>query len=196
MASDSSRPRAAGPMMVKGSAVASTLRAVEKLHGPAAVLAVRAALPAHVRAVLDEHPVLPVRWYPVEVLAGIHVGVHDILGHGDWSRSHAIGVTAAREDFGNIYAVAIRALDAITVWNKIERMWTLYNSRGTFEWRELRRGSLHCFIRDVAGYNPGMWNAVAGRGQQLITMTGARGADVRVLRSTESEAEFDGTWLE
>jgi hypothetical protein len=55
---------------------------------------------------------------------------------------------------------------------------------------------MHCIIRDVSGYNAGMWNAVAGRGQQLIVMTGAKGADVHLLRSTETEGEFDGTWLE
>jgi hypothetical protein len=145
---------------------------------------------------LDNDPVLPVRWYPIELVAGIHLAFRDVAGHGDWRGSHALGILAAREDFKNLYAILIRALDAMSVWTRMERMWTLYNSRGSFEWIELRHGSMHCFIRGVSGYNPGMWHAVAGRGQQLIGMTGAKGADVRMLKSTDTEGEFDATWLE
>jgi hypothetical protein len=183
-------------MQIKGSAVASTLRAIERLHGPAGGLAVRSALPPHLRAMLENDPVLPMRWYPVELVASLHVAVRDVVGQGKWTASHALGITAAREDFSNLYAVIIRMLDATTAWSRMERMWTLYNSRGRFEWLELKPGAMHAIIRDVWGYNDGMWQAVAGRGQQLMTMTGARGADIRVVCSAPTEAEFEGMWLE
>jgi hypothetical protein len=183
-------------MQIKGTAIASTLRAIEKLHGPAGIGAVRSALVPDARAVLESDPILPVRWYPIDVLAAVHVAVKDVVGHGDWHASHALGVTAAREDFRNLYAVIIRVLDTTTVWSRMERMWTLYNSRGRFEWLDLRPGAMHCIIHDVSGYNEGMWHAVAGRGQQLMTMTGAKGADVRLLRGGPTQAEFEGMWLE
>jgi hypothetical protein len=183
-------------MQIKGSAIASTLRAIDKLHGPAGGVAVRSALPVDVRDVLESDPVLPVRWYPIEVLAAVHVAVRDVLGHGDWHASHALGITAAREDFNNLYAVIIRVINTTTVWSRMERMWTLYNSRGRFEWIELRAGAMHAIIHDVSGYNEGMWHAVAGRGQQLMTMTGAKGADVRLVRGGPTQGEFEGIWLE
>jgi hypothetical protein len=182
-------------MLLKGTALMSTLRAIEDLHGKSAVVAVRAALTPDSRQLLDE-PLLPVRWYPVELLSGIHVAVRDLVGHGDWRASHALGMAAAKLDFGNLYRVVIRALNATTVWSRMERMWGLYNSRGKFEWIDLKRGNMHCIIRDVAGYNGGMWNAVAGRGEQVVLMTGAKTADVHVIRWTETQAEFDGVWVE
>lgn len=183
-------------MELKGSALASTLRAIERLHGTAGYHAVRLALPAHVRSVLEDGPVLPMRWYPVEVVAAVHDGVRVVLGHGGWELSHALGKEAAREDFSNIYAVVIRVLQPSTVWSRMERMWRIYNSRGHFHWIDLGPGYMHAIIRDVSGYNPGMWNAVAGRGQQVVSMTGAKGADVHVVRSTPSEGELEGMWLE
>lgn len=191
-----SRPPESSGMMIKGTAVASTLGAIERLHGPSAFHAVRSALPHDVRAVLTSEPVMPMRWYPVEVLASVHAAVRDVVGHGDWKASHALGMAAAREDFKNLYAVVIRLLDATTVWTRMERMWGLYNSRGRFQWLELRPGGMHAIIRDVSGYNPGMWQSVAGRGQQVITMTGAKAADVRLVRSSGTEAEFEGDWVE
>ena len=132
---------ALGPMQLKGTAVASTLRAIERLHGLTGAAAVRAALPAAMRHILDDDPVLAVRWYPVELVASLHVAVRDVVGHGDWKASHALGMTAAREDFKNLYRIAIRALNATTVWTRMERMWTLYNSRGSFHWLELKPGA-------------------------------------------------------
>ena len=187
--------RTAQPMMIKGSALASTLRAVEHRYGPAGLSAVRAALPHAVRALIEPSPI-PMRWYPVHTLAGIHVAVRDVLAHGSWDESHALGVAASRADFKNLYAVVIRMLNASRVWSRMERLWSIYNSRGTFEWLALGRGSMHCFIRGVDGYNLGMWNTVAGRGQQVVTMTGAKGSEVRVIRGSETEAEFKGMWLE
>jgi hypothetical protein len=178
-------------MLLKGSALMSTLRAIEAVHGKAALAAVRAALAPDLRQLLDE-PLLPVRWYPVELLAGLHSAARDVVGRGDWHVSHALGMAASKHDFGNLYRIVIRAVNATTVWSRMERMWSLYNSRGAFEWLELKRGSMHAIIRDVSGYNGGMWNAVAGRGQQLILMTGAKTADVRVIRWTADHAEFDG----
>lgn len=173
----------------------STLHAIEANHGKTAVLAVRAALPPDLRQMLDE-PLLPMRWYPVALLAGVQRAVRDLLGHGDWHVSHALGIAAAKHDFGNLYKIVIRAVNATTVWARMERMWTLYNSRGRFEWLELKPGSVHCIVRDVDGFNGGMWNAVAGRAQQLLLMTGAKAADVKVVRHSEDQAEFEGLWLE
>lgn len=183
-------------MTLKGTALSSTLGAIEHVHGASGLAAVRAALPTAVRRLIDDEPILAVRWYPVEIVAALHVAVRDVVGHGDWSASHALGMAAAREDFKNLYRIVIRALTPTTVWSRMERMWTLYNSRGKFTWIERKPGSVHVIIRDVAGYNPGMWNAVAGRGQQVILMTGAKAANVAVVRSTESEGEFEGLWFE
>jgi hypothetical protein len=183
-------------MQIKGSAVASTLRAIERVHGKAGLGAVRATLPDHLRSIIQDDLVLPVRWYPVELVAAIHIGVRDALGQGDWEASRLLGVTAAREDFSSIYAVAVRVLDPNGIWSRMERMWSVYNSRGNFVWLAREPGCLHAIVRDVSGYNLGMWNAVAGRAQQLMTMTGTKAADVTVSNATAKQAEFQAMWLE
>ncbi|MGZ5969978.1 MAG: hypothetical protein ACXWP4_20035, partial [Polyangiales bacterium] len=96
-------------MEQKGAAIKSTLAAIEKLYGAAAHRAVIEAVPADVRAMITP-TVIPVRWYPVEVSAAIHLALRDRFGHGSWEPSHAVGVEAARNEFTGIYRVFLRAV--------------------------------------------------------------------------------------
>lgn len=100
-------------MEQKGAAIKSTLAAIEKLHGAAVQKELIASLPAEMRDRIT--PVLPVQWYPVEIVAAIHAAVRDRIGRGSWEASHAIGVEAARIDFTGIYRVFLRAVQYDTI---------------------------------------------------------------------------------
>jgi hypothetical protein len=183
-------------MQIKGAAIRSTLAAIQQVRGRDGLAAVTRALPPEARTIALDQPPLAMGWYPVEVLAAIHVAVRDELAAGDWALSHKLGIEAAKIDFGHLYRLALRAVTPLSIWDRIERMWRTYNSRGRFRWVDRRPGIAHAIIQDVAGYNRGMWNAAAGRAEQLMLMAGARASEVRIVRASDSLSEFDAMWLE
>jgi hypothetical protein len=182
-------------MNQKGTAVRSTLQAIARLHGSEALAQVTSALPADVRARIEPH-VLPVAWYPIEVSAAIHVAIRDLLGHGKWDASHAIGFEASKIDFNGIYRIFLRSLQYDTIWDRAQRAWVSYNSAGDIRWGERSPGGATGVITGVSGFNPGIWNAVAGRYQSLIVLSGARGASVEVKDATATGASLNALWLE
>jgi hypothetical protein len=182
-------------MTQKGSAHRSTFLAVRKLHGDAGLTALLAALPQPIRAQL-EPDVMPMHWYPIEVSAGLHLGIRDTFGKGDWAHSHTVGVEAANIDFTGIYKVLIRTVSVERIWGKIEQVWGNYNSKGLCERLEVKPGYARIRISGVTGFNLGMWNAVAGRAQALLQMTGLRGPNVSVTQSNTTQVTIESLWLE
>jgi hypothetical protein len=185
--------RVARPSL-KGTAFRSTLAAIEKVYGAAALRAVKAALDAPSRAALEH--VLPVSWYPVSLSAALHDAVRREIGFGDWEASRAIGREAARMDYTGVYRVVLRSVQYDTVFERIELAWRGYYSQGTFAWTRPGPGSMRATVSDVRGFNTGMWIACAGRTETLLLLTGARSADVAVSDATEHRCTFEAMWLE
>jgi hypothetical protein len=179
----------------KGAAIKSTLQAIANLRDAAALDAVKGALPAAIRAQIEPH-VLPVAWYGVEVTAAIHVAIRDVLGGGQWSFSHTIGVEAARIDFNGIYRLFLRSMQYDSLWDRVARAWETYNSQGHPHWEDRTNGSAKGVVTGVSGFNVGMWNAVAGRCESLLTLGGARGASVEVREANATSCRMDALWLE
>jgi hypothetical protein len=181
-------------MNVRGAGLRSALLAIEQVHGPSAVEAVKAAMPEAARAQL-EPTILPVKWYPVEVSAQLHVAVRDVLGGGEWTVSHELGVAASRIDFTGVYRVLVRAAPYATIWDRAERAWQQYNSRGDARWVERTASSATGVIRSVHGYNMGLWQSVAGRTEGLLQMAGVKAASVTVLEGTAIGARIEAIWV-
>ena len=179
---------------LKGTALRSTLAAIEKLHGRAALQAIKASFDDDARETLDH--ILPVSWYPVALGAAVHDGVRRVIGHGDWEASRLVGREAARIDYTGVYRVLLRSIQYDTVFERVELAWRSYYSLGTFSWTRPGPGMMHAKVTGVRGFNTGMWNACAGRTETLLLMTGARVADVRVLDPTDHECSFDAMWVE
>jgi hypothetical protein len=179
---------------IKGVAIRGTIRAVEKLHGKDAVERVRAVLPARLRDPIDKATTL--EWYPVELSATLHAAVRDVLGNGTWDVSHALGREAARADFSGIYRTLMRAVQYDTVWDRMERAWQQYASAGDVAWYERGRGNAKAYISGVGGYNGGMWNSIAGRCEEMLHMSGARGASVVMVDPANTHCHFEALWLE
>jgi len=180
--------------MLKGVAIRSTLRAVERLHGRDAVTRVKQAVPEAARATLEH--VLPVEWYPVEVSAALHAAIREVIGAGSWEASHALGVEAAKLEFTGLYKALIRAVQYDTVWDRMERVWTTYNTTGKPDWFERGRGRARGTIIGVAGYNEGIWQSVAGRCEGILVLCGARGANVVTKNPSSTRCDFEAMWLE
>jgi hypothetical protein len=182
-------------MQQKGAAIKSTLLAIVHLYGESGLASVKGLLPQGVISQIEPH-VLPVAWYPIEVSAAIHVAVRDALGGGDWTLSHAIGIEAARIDFNGIYRVFLRSMQYDTMWDRAERAWANYNSQGHARWEERTAGQAKGLITDVSGFNWGVWNAVAGRLEALLQLSGARSASVQAHDATPTSCHMDAMWLE
>ncbi len=180
-------------MKIKGVAIRGTTRAIESLHGRAALERVRATLPTRIREQLDQ--VLPVEWYPVEISAAIHLAVREVLGGGSWTVNHDLGKEAARLDFTGIYKAMIRAVQYDTVWDRMERAWTQYASAGDVKWFDRKPGTSRAYITGVAGYNEGMWNSIAGRCEGMLILSGAKGASVTMVEPGSTQCRFEALWL-
>jgi hypothetical protein len=179
----------------KGAALKSTLAAIEKLYGAPAHRDVIESLAEEVRAEIGG-TVMSVRWYPVEIVAAVHVALRDRVGRGSWEASHAVGVEAARIDFTGVYRVFLRAVQYDTIWERMERAWSHYNSQGKLVWSERKEGSMSCQVTGVAGFNPGIWHAIAGRTQGLLLLSGAQSASCTPRDMTESSARIEGIWFD
>ena len=181
-------------MQQKGVAIKSTLAAVEKLYGAAAHIEVIESLPEEIRAQIS--PVLPVQWYPIGVTAAVHLVVRDRIGGGSWESSHAIGVEAARIDFTGIYRMFLRAVQYDTILERMERAWSHYNSQGRIVWHDRSAGTMAATISGVDGFNPGIWQAIAGRAQGLLQLSGAKGASVTTRDMTTTSGRIEGVWFD
>ena len=181
-------------MKIKGVAIRGTTRAIESLHGKAALERVRSTLPARIRDQLDQ--VTPLEWYPVEISASIHLAVREVLGGGTWTVNHDLGRHAARQDFTGIYKAMIRAVQYDTVWDRLERAWKQYASSGEAKWFDRGPGTSKGYISGVGGYNAGMWSSIAGRCEGLLILSGARGASVSMVDPGNTQCHFEAMWLE
>jgi hypothetical protein len=179
----------------KGAAIRSTLQAIGNLYGDDVLAQVKGALRKDIRAQIEPR-VLAVSWYPIEVSAAVHVAIRDVVGNGQWDMSHTIGIEAAKIDFNGVYRVFLRAMQYDTIWDRAQRAWDNYNSQGHATWGEREGGSAKGFVAGVTGFNRGIWNAVAGRFESLITLSGARGASVEVHDPTPIGCTFVALWLE
>lgn len=166
---------------------------MEKLYGKTGVGLVREALPPEVRHEVET--VLAVGWYPIEVVASIHLSIRDVLGKGSWQVSHRLGIEAAKIDFTGIYRVLLRAVQYDTLWERLSRAWAQYNSQGEVRWT-LNPGSATARITGVSGFNLGIWNAVAGRCEGMLTLAGVRAGTASVVEGSHTQAIIDATWLE
>ena len=182
-------------MNQKGAAIRSTLQAVANLHGNDALEQIKGHLRKEIRAQIEPR-ILPVAWYPIEVSAAVHIAIRDVLGKGQWDMSHTIGIEAAKIDFNGIYRVFLRTMQYDTLWDRAQRAWDNYNSQGAAKWGNREGGSAKGFITGVTGFNRGIWNAVAGRFESLIALSGGRGASVEVEDPTATGCTFNALWLE
>ena len=179
----------------KGAAIRSTLQAISTLYGDDALARIKGSLRPEVLAKIEPR-VLPVAWYPIEVSAAIHVAIRDVVGGGQWETSHTIGIDAAKIDFNGVYRVFLRSLQYDSIWDRAQRAWNNYNSRGSIQWEGRSAGGAKGIISGVSGFNAGIWNAVAGRYQSLLILSGARSASVEVKDATAMSACLDALWLE
>lgn len=141
--------------------------------------------------------VLPLEWYPVEITAALHSAIRDTLGGGSWDENQRISMEAARLELNGVYRVMLRAVQYDNIWDRMERMWRTYYDAGEAKWVDRGRGHATAQFTGVAGFNEGMWRAVAGRIEVLLEMTGARGQSVTVKKgSASTQATLEALWLE
>lgn len=180
-------------MRQKGAAIRGTLHALAAVYGDDALAQVKAAMHPEVRQQI-EPLVLATSWYAIEISAGVHAAIRDVLGDGSWNISHALGVEAARSDFTGVYRAFMQSLTYDDVWERSQRTWDHYNSQGKAAWYELDDGHARGVIDGVTGFNEGIWNAVAGRMQALLSLLGAQKAVVAATRVSSTGCRMEASW--
>jgi hypothetical protein len=181
-------------MNTKGVAVRSILLSIEKLWQPSGLAEVRKTLPEGIRVQL-EPMVLAGNWYPVAVPAALHEGVRTVFGSGTWKHSYTIGISAGKMDFGGVYKFVLRHLSYDTLFARMERAWTQYQSQGVVTWAVTSPGFASGEVTGVVGLNEGIWQSVAGRVAALLEISGGRSARCVALNPTPTSCKFEATWL-
>jgi hypothetical protein len=180
----------------KGTLIKSLLAAVEKLYGRAGLAQVKEALPPAILLQI-EPMVLSVKWYPVEVVAEIQLAVRNTIGRGSWEVSRKLGREAARADFSGIYrTLFLRAVQYDHIWDRLERAWSAYNSKGTIAWGDRSPGHALGQVSGVSGFNPGIWNGVAGRAEGILLLSGAKSVDATVKEANSTGALLEMLWFD
>lgn len=181
-------------MKQKGAVLRSLLAAVEKVYGPKGLAQVRAALPPAARTEL-EHPILAVQWYPLELTAEVQLAIKNTVGRGSWEASHRLGLEAAKADFSGPYRVFLRAVQYDTIFDRLELAWNNYNSQGKIVWTDRTHGHSTGHIAGVVGFNNGIWHGVAGRGEGILLLSGAKSADFSIRDPTSTSCTIEGLWF-
>jgi hypothetical protein len=179
---------------VKGIGLKHTVVALERIHGKAGLEIVKAAMPARFHETIAT--LKPLEWYPVEIAAHLHLAIRETLGGGLWTESQRISMVAAKLDITGPYRMMMRAVQYDTVWDRMERIWPQYYDAGEAKWVDRGRGHATAEFRGVAGFNEGMWGAIAGRIEMLLEMTGARGAAITLKDMSSTRATLEALWLE
>ena len=177
-------------MFVKGSGLRSLISAIEKLHGHAGLARVLEVMPEPMQKEL-ENPILPVKWYPTELVSAVHQAVRDTIGNGEWSESKVIGHEAARQDFSGVYRLLLRSVHYDTIWDRIQVAFQQYHSQGEGVWLDRRPGGATGKISGVVGYNLGQWLSIAGRCERLLLMSGAKSASTELIEPAATSCRFE-----
>lgn len=185
-------PLRGGPALIKGTALRSTVSAIPRVAGEGGFARVLAVLPPDVRDEVERGP-LASKWYPASFSAALHLAIHEAIGGRTWLMNHKVGVEAARIDYRGVYRTVLWALDIDTLLDRLPPSWRQYNSGGEATIEKGPGRATACVV-GVAGFNQGMWTAIAGRVEGLLTMGRARSAVARVAHSTESSCQIDIRW--
>ena len=106
-------------MLIKGTALRSSLRALEQRCGIDAIARVRAQLDPALRDDFDG--LLPTKHYPPSFNAAVHAAIRDTFGGGDSTINYELGIEAARIDFGGVSSIFLRVADYETSLQRLER---------------------------------------------------------------------------
>lgn len=78
----------------------------------------------------------------------------------------------------------------------MERAWSHYNSQGRLTWTDRSPGSMAVSVTGVANFNPGIWQAIAGRAQGLLLLSGAKSASCTAKDMTATSGRVEGIWFD
>lgn len=179
-------------MLIKGTAIRSTLQALSGLHGIEVAARVRAALPADIRAEIEA--AIPTKMQRVELSAALQATIREVVGNGDCAVNYGIGIEAARLDFGGIYRIFLRMADVETSLRRLAGAWRQYNSQGAVTWESLVPGRGRCSVAGTAGFNEPMWVAIAGRVAGLLRLAGASTSSASIVRWSDDGCTLDVQW--
>lgn len=180
-------------MHIKGTAIRSTLKALDAVAGCEAAVQVRAALSVDVRNELAAG-VIATKTHPVTTSAALHIAIRDVVGHGDCGINHRVGIEAARIDFGGIYSIFLRISEYEATLQRLAKAWRQYNSQGEVTWTTLGRGSASCRVEGTVGFNEPMWSAIAGRVAGILLLAGAATVDTRLTAWSAEGCELAVAW--
>lgn len=180
-------------MFVKGTAVRTTLAAIEEVYGAAGLDKVRAALPPEIATELSGL-VLATKSYPISVAAAIQEAVRTELGQGTLQANRKVGAAAGRIDFGGVYRVFLRASSYEMLLGSLDRAFRQYNSQGRVSWERIEKGEADGSIREVTGYTEAMWAAIAGRLEALLLLSGAKSATATIHSTSPEHVELRLRW--
>ena len=174
----------------KGTNFTGLLRALEALRGKAVREQVVRATRGPCGEALRSGDVVPVGWYPASWYVELHRATHEIT-HGGAPLARELGAHTVSQDFTTIHRMLVRVLGPRTVASHSHRIFQLYWRGGSIALTESREDLVVARFTGWRGFQPVLWEDLAGSVEALLTLVGARSVRSRVGAVSTDHADAD-----
>lgn len=174
----------------KGTNFVGALRSVEALRGPSARQAAIAAARGAAGEALRSNQIVPVGWYPVSWYVELHRAIDQATG-GGVALAREIGAVTTTQDFTGIHRALIRLLSPRTVARHTHRLLQMYWRGGTVEVAEPRQDVISLRFAGWQGFEPAVWEDLAGSFEAVLAVVGASATRARVVGASAARADAD-----
>jgi predicted hydrocarbon binding protein len=169
-------------------------------YGQAGQQRVLDALPAELRAVLDDG-ILISDWYPLELSEAILDAAERLLGDNDGALCQAIGLASARKGLTSTYAVFASRPDADEIALKMQRttslVWRSYYDVAEFHTRATGRDKLQSELTGLNLQTPWLCHVLIGYITGHVEVLGGRNVSVTHVSCThrgQARCLWEATW--
>lgn len=184
-----------GPQ-IKGIAIRSALRALERLRGTPAVEAATLAMPKELGSAIRYGTVMASSWYPIEWYRDFFAAIIATTGDND-RILRDIGREAARIDMTGIYKAAFKLLSPQALFGLSTRLFSNYYDTGSVVIVESRKGFAHAKWSNCTGFDRSLWLEIFGSIEMYLELAGATHVRLRVVSgagATDDHAELQAHW--
>ena len=165
---------------MKGVAFRSVMRAVETLHGNAAVESALSKLPSDLERAFRYQVILASSWYPIAWYRELLKAVQSAAGPGE-RVLFEIGRQCARQDMTGVYKLGFKLLSPQAVLGLATRLFSNYYDTGRSRLLESRTGFAHAQWSDCVGFDKNMWSEAFGAAEMFMELAGARNIRTRII---------------
>ncbi|MCC6872877.1 MAG: hypothetical protein IT378_01110 [Sandaracinaceae bacterium] len=166
-----------GEVQCKGIMLRNRVAMIEELFGGPKLQAVEARLKSELAEGLRYGTVLSGGWYPLAWLRDLHDAACAELGRGP-ELARELGYRGAMKNLRTVHRIFLSIMSPAGVLERSQRLFNAYFDGGVFEVASSTPRSAVARLRECWGFDPNVFEAVAGTSQAALEL--CRASDIRV----------------